>query len=247
MPANNKIYIYGRKPVEEILLNHPNEIDKIFLRSSLNLSSLPVIQELVEKNGIPVSKVPGQKIYTLVGRVNDQGIVAQKSEISYKNFNDWVQNVYLNENPAVLLLNGIEDPHNFGAILRSAAAAGISAVIVPMQNQAPVNAVVMKTSAGTAGRIPIIRVQDVNQGFKDLQNTGFKIVALDAKAEKTIWELNMEEPVAFLIGSEGSGIDNSILNKCNYIAKLPLANHVESLNASVMAGIICFEWKKRKG
>lgn len=246
MEKFNHLLIYGRKPVEEALLNEPQQIDKIFIKNSLKPSSYHVIHELAEKNGVPVSRVPEQKIFNLAGKVNTQGIVAQKSEIGYTSFYDWAQELYLSENPAVLLLQGIEDPHNFGAILRSAAAAGMGAVIVPSQNQAPVNATVVKTSAGTAGRIPIIRVQDLNQGMKDLKITGFSIIGLDGSAAKSIWEVEMDKPVAFLIGSEGAGIEPENLKRCDAIASLPLENRVESLNASVTAGVICYEWKRRK-
>lgn len=247
MANSDNFFIYGRKPVEEILKTNPDEVDKVYIRNSMTSKSFQEINVLAVNNGIPVSKVPGQKIYNLVGRVNDQGIVAQKSQIRYTNFYEWAQNLYLSENPAVLFLHGIEDPHNFGAILRSAAASGFSAVMVPSQNQAPVNAVVVKTSAGTAGRIPIIRIQDVNQGLKDLKVAGFTTVALDGTANKTIWEVEMDKPMAFLIGSEGEGISSASLKKCDDIAALPLENNVESLNASVTAGLVCYEWKRRKG
>ena len=246
MSKSENFFVYGRTTVEEILNNNPDEIDKIYIRNNLKASALHEINELAVNNGIPISKVPGQKIYNLVGRVNDQGIVAQKSAIRYTLFYEWAQNLDLRSNPAVLLLHGIEDPHNFGAILRSAAAAGFEAVIVPSQNQAPVNATVVKTSAGTAGRIPIIRVQDINQGIKDLKIAGFSIIGLDGSAKSNIWDTNMAKPVAFLLGSEGEGITPENLKKCDVLASLPLENNVESLNASVTAALVCYEWKRRK-
>lgn len=246
MSKTENFFIYGRNPVEEFLQTRPSEVDKIFIKNNLKLIAYHNINELALANDVPLVKVPGQKIYNLVGRVNDQGIVAQLSAAKYTNFFEWVQDLYIQENPAVILLQGIEDPHNFGAILRSAAAAGISAVIIPQQNQAPVNATVFKTSAGTAGRIPIIRVHDVNQGMKDLKAAGFSIIGLDGNAPEVFWEVDLLKPVAFLIGSEGEGISSDNLKKCDALTSLPMQNGVESLNASVTAALVSYEWQRRK-
>ncbi|MEX0719903.1 MAG: 23S rRNA (guanosine(2251)-2'-O)-methyltransferase RlmB [Balneolaceae bacterium] len=246
MSKTENFFIYGRNPVEEILKNRPAEVNKIFVKNNLKLSTYQKINELALENGVPLVKVPGQKIYNLVGRVNDQGFVAQLSAAKYTDFFDWVQDLYLSENPAVLLLQGIEDPHNFGAILRSAAAAGISAVIIPAQNQAPVNATVFKTSAGTAGRIPIIRVHDLNQGIKDLKAAGFSIIGLEGNAPESLWKVEMQKPIAFLIGNESEGISSDNLKKCDALASLPMQNNVESLNASVTAALVSYEWQRRK-
>jgi len=246
MSTNEDFYIYGRNPVIEALTNRPDEVEKVFIRNSLSLSSIENLQHLISENSISVSKVPQIKITKLVGRVNDQGIVAQLSQIKYTDYFDWVSSIELQSNPAVLLLDGIEDPHNFGAILRSAAAAGISSVIVPTQKQSPVNATVFKTSSGTAGRIPIIRVHDVNQGIKDLKLAGFEIVSLDGNASTSFWEAGFDNPVAFLIGNEGEGLDKKNLKKSSRVLKIPMENEVESLNASVTAAVVCYEWMRKK-
>ena len=246
MPKSENFFVYGRKPVEEALQNQPDEIDKIYVRNNLKPSSYQKINELSTSNGVPLVNVPGPKIYNLVGRVNDQGFVAQMSAVKYTDFFDWVETLILSDNPAVLLLQGIEDPHNFGAILRSAAGAGINAVIIPMQNQAPVNATVYKTSAGTAGRIPVIRVHDVNQGIKDLTATGFSIVGLDGNAKESLWEADLNRPIAFMIGAEGSGIHPENLKRCDQTIKIPMENAIESLNASVSAALVSYEWNRQK-
>lgn len=246
MPKSENFFIYGRNPVEEALQNRPNEVDKVFVKNNIKANTYQNINDLALENEVPLVKVPGAKIYNLVGKVNDQGFVAQLSAAKYTNFFDWVETLILSKNPAVLLLHGIEDPHNFGAILRSAAAAGIEAVIIPMQNQAPVNATVFKTSAGTAGRIPIIRVHNLNQGLKDLKATGFSIVGLDGNAPQTLWEADLDRPIAFLIGNEGEGIHPENLKRCDSLVKIPMENNVESLNASVSAALVCYEWVRRK-
>lgn len=246
MSKSDNFFIYGKNPVAEALQNRPDEIDKVFVKNSLKPASYQDIKDLAFGNEVSLVKVPGTKIYNLVGKVNDQGFVAQISAAKYTPFFDWVETLVPSKNPAVLLLHGIEDPHNFGAILRSAAAAGIEAVIIPMQNQAPVNATVFKTSAGTAGRIPIIRIHNLNQGIKDLKATGFSIVGLDGSAKQTIWESDLDKPIAFMIGSEGEGIHHSNLKRCDSLVNIPMEHKVESLNASVSAALVSYEWMRRK-
>lgn len=246
MSKTDNIYIYGRNPIIEALINRPSEVEKIFIKNSIQLNSIEGLSDLVSKNSIPLSKVPQIKIQNLVGRVNDQGIVALLSQISYTNFFDWVSELDLNTNPAVLFLNGIEDPYNFGAILRSAVASGVSAVIVPTQKQAPVNATVFKTSSGTAAKIPIIRVHDVNQGLKDLELAGFEVYALDGNSGDSCWDAEFDNPTAFLIGNEGEGLDKNIIKKASKTLRIPMENNVESLNASVSAALICYEWARKR-
>lgn len=246
MSNTDNFFIYGRNPVEEALKDRPHEVDKIFVKNNIKASTYQDIKELAYQNEVPLVKVPGAKIYGLVGKVNDQGFVAQISAAKYTGFYDWAETLILSQNPAVLLLHGIEDPHNFGAILRSAAAAGINAVIIPMQNQAPVNATVFKTSAGTAGRIPIIRVHNLNQGLKDLKATGFDIIGLDGSAKQELWEADLDRPIAFMIGNEGEGILPENLKRCDSLVKIPMENNVESLNASVSAALVSYEWKRRR-
>lgn len=246
MSKSENIYIYGRNPILEALMSRPNEIEKIFLKSSIQVNSIEGLSDLISKNSIPISKVPQIKIQNLVGRVNDQGIVALLSQITYSDYFEWVSELDLRDNPAVLFLDGIEDPHNFGAILRTAAASGISAVIVPTQKQSPVNATVFKTSAGTAGKIPIIRVHDVNQGIKDLELAGFEILALDGDSDNSFWDAKFENPTAFMIGNEGDGLNPKIIKKASKTLRIPMKNNVESLNASVSAALVCYEWARSR-
>ncbi len=245
MSKTENIYIYGRNPILEALIHRPDEIEKIFIKNSIQPASIQDIQQHISKNLIPVSRVPQAKLQNLVGRVNDQGIVALLSKIKYTDFFEWAQSLALDKHTSVLLLDGIEDPHNFGAIIRTATAAGISAVIVPTQKQSPVNATVFKTSAGTAGRIPIIRVHDTNQGLKDLQVAGFNVIAVDGNGKEGIWETDFDAPTAFLIGNEGAGIDKKLLKKCSSTVRIPMQNQVESLNASVSAALVCYEWARK--
>lgn len=245
MSDDTNIYIYGRNPIEEALKAEGDSIDKIFVRDSISDSQLSNIFDLASQHRIPISHVPGSKLYEMVGSVNDQGVVAIRSEVSYHDFGNWLDSIDTSTYPAVLLMDEIEDPGNLGAILRTAAAAGISAVLVPKHRQAPVNATVYKTSAGTAGRIPIVRVGNLNQAIMKLKDEGFWIGGLDMNGDQELWDLEVDRPLAFVIGNEGSGISQKTLEHCDYKIKIPMKNQVESLNASVSAGLICYEWRRK--
>jgi len=238
-------YIYGRNPVEEALKENPEQIEKIYLKKGVKKFALSEILNLASKNRIPVTDVPGSRLYELVGSVNDQGVVAAVSQAEYVDFDDWLEQIEPNPDTAVLLLDEIEDPHNFGAILRTAAAAGISAVIVPKHRQAPVNAAVFKTSAGTAGRIPIVRAVNLNQAILSLKENKFWIAGLDMEGE-TIWNHTFDVPMAFVIGNEGRGMRKKTGEHCDFLLSLPMFNNVESLNASVSAALVCYEWRRQK-
>jgi len=244
MPEENE-YIYGLKPVEEFMETRPDKIEKIFIRNNLQISKIQHIKNYAISNEVPIVRVPGKKLYDLVGRVNDQGIVAQISVTNYLQLIEWLQEQDIKNNLGVLVLDGIEDPHNTGAIIRAGAAAGIHAIVVPKHGQSPINATVHKTSAGTIHKVPIIRSHDTNQAIVDLKSAGFFIVGLSGEAQTSIWEIDYKRSVAFIIGNEGTGIQQSTRNKCDLLAYIPMENQVESLNASVSAALVSYEWKRK--
>lgn len=238
-------YIYGIKPVEEQLQSNPKNIDKIYVRKGMGGPNLSHIYRFASDNRIPVTEVPDSKLTDLVGKANTQGIVAGISEIPYVDFEEWLEEIQPDKNTAILLLDEIEDPHNFGAILRTAAAAGMAAVIVPKHRQAPVNATVYKTSAGTAGKIPIVRAVNLNQAILQLKDNSFWIAGLDQNSESTIWSQTYDVPMAFVIGNEGRGMRQKTGEHCDFLLSLPMSNDVESLNASVSAALVSYEWRRQ--
>jgi len=241
----NNDYIFGRNPVEEALKTNPKQIEKIYLRKGIRKLTISDILSYASDNRIPVADVPGSKLFEMVGRVNDQGVVAAVSHTEYIEFEDWLESVEPDADTAVLLLDEIEDPHNFGAILRTAAAAGITAVIVAKHRQAPVNATVFKTSAGTAGRIPIVRAVNLNQAILALKENRFWIAGLDMDGD-LIWNQTMDMPMAFVIGNEGRGLRKKTGEHCDFLLSIPMMNNVESLNASVSAALVCYEWRRQR-
>jgi 23S rRNA (guanosine2251-2'-O)-methyltransferase len=242
---SDDLLLFGRKPVEEALKNNPEKIDKVYIRDSAG-GGLHQIITLASDHRIPVQKVPGSKLNDLVGPVNDQGVVAQMSAITYVEFEEWIDSVNTSENPTILILDELEDVANFGAILRTAAASGMNAIIVPKHRQAPVNSIVYKTSAGTAGKVPIIRVVNINQTIAKLKDLGFWIAGLDQNAKTDLWKQDLIMPLGIIVGSEGKGIREKTLSHCDFTLKLPMSHNVESLNASVSAAIICYEVVRQK-
>ena len=238
-------YSYGVNPILELLEREPDTIEKLFIRDNLRSTASYNIVNAASNHRIPVAKVPESKLTDLVGDVNHQGIVAAISEIKYLEFEEWLSDFEPLPDTAILCLDEIEDPHNLGAILRTAAAAGISAVIVPKHRQAPVNATVLKTSAGTAGLIPIVRAVNLNQAILSLKENKFWIAGLDQTAESSIWDQTYDVPMAFVIGNEGRGMRKKTGEHCDFLLSMPMENGVESLNASVSAALICYEWKRQ--
>lgn len=244
---SNQLYIYGRHPVEEALERQPDFINKIYLAERSNNRSFQKIISLASQNHIPVQYVPGRKLLEMVGKVNDQGCVALMSEIRYEDLDHWLElHSERSDNPFLLILDEIEDPQNFGAILRTAAAAGSEGIIVSKHRQAPISPAVFKTSAGTAGRIPIIRVVNLNQTILRLKEEGFWILGLDQHAGTSLWEQDFSMPVAVVIGNEGKGIRKKTLEHCDFTVSIPMVNEVESLNASVSAALICYEILRKR-
>lgn len=244
---SDETLIYGKNPVIELLEQEPDRISKVFIRDTLKGNVKHTIVQLSRENNIPLSVVPGKKLYDMVGPVQDQGIVAECSAVTYHEYYEWLEETDLSTNPCVFVLDEIEDPHNFGAILRSAAAFNLAGVIIPKHKQAPVNPTVVKTSAGTAGRVPIIRVVNTNQTLEDLKEREFWIAGLDSNADKSIWEEDFNTPMAIVLGSEGKGLRSSTIKHCDYQLSIPMSDLAESLNVSVSAGIAGAAWYRARG
>lgn len=259
--------LFGRHPVLEKLEHAPREIEKIFLRTGLQGEVVLDIRRMAEEYRIPIQWVPEQRLWMLSGKGNHQGVVATINPFRYLDVEEWLawrekrlsalQDMGVGsssekpegtrlEHEAVLILDEIEDPHNFGAIIRSATAAGISGIFVGMHHQAPVSGAVVKASAGTAGMIPVVRGETAAEAAARLQELGFWIVGLDSKSPQTIWELEVgDHPVAFVVGNEGRGIRKKTGELCDFLVSIPMMKEVESLNASVSAALLCYEWKRQ--
>lgn len=245
MKKTSGMYIYGRKPIEEALLSDPKNVKMIYVRENIKEAELDELRKYLSKYKIPISKTTANKLEGFVGDVNDQGIVAELAEFKSVDIHDWLENLNKDENPLTFVLDELEDPHNVGAIIRTAAASGAVGVILSKHRQAPINATVFKTSAGAVLKMPIIVVSNTNDAINKLQKAGFWVAGLDSSAKKNIWDEKYDSPMAIVIGNEGKGIREKTQEACDYLLKIPMERNVESLNASVSAAVVAYEWKRK--
>lgn len=236
--------LLGRNPVREALERDPQRIEKVMLQKGG--ADLAEIGRLARDAGIQVQYVPAGRLNQLARGLNHQGVAAFASPVAYLELNDMLEAIaptrdaVRERKPRLLVLDEIQDPFNFGGILRSAVASGAAGVIVPRTNMAPLNAAAMKASAGTAGRIPIARVGNVADTLYQLKERGYWIAGAAPTGDVTVWGMDWNRPVAIVIGSEGEGIRPRVLTQCDYRVRIPMAREAESLNASVAAGIMLF-------
>jgi 23S rRNA (guanosine2251-2'-O)-methyltransferase len=238
--------IFGRNPVRETLERDASRIEKVILQKGAEGRDVAEIRRLASQAGVQVQYVPAVRLTHLTGGGNHQGVAAVSAPLPYADLNEMLGEIAATRDevvatrPRILILDGIQDPYNFGAILRSAVASGTRGVIVPERNMAPLNAAALKASAGTAGRIPIARVTNVADTIYELKERGYWIAGADSDGDTSVWEMDWDRPLVLVVGSEGEGIRRRVLEACDYRLRIPMKGPAESLNASVAAGIILF-------
>jgi 23S rRNA (guanosine2251-2'-O)-methyltransferase len=233
--------IFGIRTVIEAIQSEKN-IDKIYIQKGL---SNPLFQELLtllNKKGYNISYVPVEKLQKLT-QGNHQGVVAKISPIEFPEMEEVVEKILEEPNttPLFLLLDQITDARNFGAIIRTAECCGVHAIIVQNKGGAPVNADTVKTSAGAVFNIPICKVNHIKDAIYYLQGSGVNVVAATEKSDTDLYETNLNQPTGLVMGSEGRGINPSVLKIVNDKAKLPMFGTIGSLNVSVACGAFLYE------
>lgn len=241
----NKTFIYGKHPVKEAFEANPDVIKVIYFERGEKDTEL---KSLADKHSLVQEEFNGQTIPREIPKdAVHQGVLAEidptKLIIEYEEF---MSTLEISNDSAFVILGEVNDPQNVGAIIRSAAAFGISAVLIPEHRQVQVNGTVIKASAGMAFKIPLISIGNVNQAIKDLKDKGCWVYGLDGEAETKISEEGFEKPSVFILGNEGKGIREKTLDHCDILLKIPIRKDVESLNASVAAGVTFYAWKNRK-
>ncbi|MCR4333731.1 MAG: 23S rRNA (guanosine(2251)-2'-O)-methyltransferase RlmB [Patescibacteria group bacterium] len=239
-----KIYLYGKHALMEALQNAPRVIRKVFLAAELRDTEL---RALLEKHQIPTASLSPGKGKDLVGRdTAHQGVIfTMDPSTLLVSFHDFLQTLDMKKNPAVAILGEVQDPHNVGAIIRSAAAFGLDAVLIPQHNQAPLTGTVVKTSAGMAFRIPLVTIGNVNNTLKVLKEKGFWIYGLAMDGTTTLGAEAFDAPAAFVIGNEGAGIREKTIQSCDVTLSIPMHSRTESLNAAVSAAVVFYEWSRK--
>jgi len=236
-----ELKIFGLRPViEAIESNRP--IDKVWIAKSSNSKLHGDLTSKLRKNNIPFNLVPKQALERKLRGKNHQGVLARISPIEIIPIDKMIQNELKKEvDPIYLLLDGVTDPRNFGAILRSANATSVNGVIICSSSSAPINEDVLKASSGAIFNVPISKVNNLKDAIYLLKENNIEIMGLEQKAKKLIYDINLKKPLALLIGSEEKGISKGILKMVDQKTKIPMTGTVESLNVSVAVSIALFE------
>lgn len=233
MKNENACIIFGRNPVKEALLS--DRVKKVYITNSFYDK---FINPLLKEKQPFIRVVNNGDLNTLSHGGVHQGIVAEIKPYEYLDLNEVINRSKKVKIPVIVILDGIEDTHNLGAILRSCDVFGVSGVIVPKHNQVPLNATVAKSSAGAINFVPVCQVGSMQQAIQKLKDNGFWIVSTDGSASISYLDLKYDFPIALVIGSEGKGVSQLVLKNSDYVVKIPQYGHVNSLNASVATGVI---------
>lgn len=232
--------IFGIRAILEAL-NSEKPIDKVWLLKGTQSKLFEQLLYKLRENNIAFSFVPVERL-SRFSEKNHQGAVARIGAIKTVEMEPLIEGIMqTNKNPLFLLLDGITDVRNFGAILRSAAASGIDAVFIPSSGSAPLNGDTIKTSAGGAFKVPISKVNHLKDVLFYLKAQEVSILALTEKASQTIYQQDLKGPTALIFGSEDIGISSGVLKLADVKAKLPIENEIDSLNVSVACGIVFYE------
>ncbi|KUO49920.1 MAG: RNA methyltransferase [Desulfitibacter sp. BRH_c19] len=238
--------IEGKNSVLEAL-KAGREVNKIFIGENLTKDRvLSTIISIAKKNKIPVQNVGKTKINDLAETNNHQGIIAMVAAKEYASLEEIIQKKPLSESPIILMVDGIEDPHNLGAIIRTCDAVGVAGVVIPNRRNVGLTGIVSKASAGAVEYVSVARVTNLSQTIDALKEAGFWVVGCEASGEKTIYEVDLKMPLVLVVGGEGKGISRLVQEKCDFLTKLPMVGNISSLNASVAASVCLYEALKQR-
>lgn len=244
MKSNETTYIYGTNVVMEAFKHSGQHVTNLWLDPKVQN---PELIRLARSNNTQIHTLDEKKMRKHVNpELNHQGVIASISTKSLiMSYGEFVEKVKINENTAIMILGEIQDPQNVGAIIRSAAAFGISAVLIPQHNQSPVTGTVIKVSSGTAFTLPLVSIGNVNTVVEDLKKRGFWIYGLSGKGSHSIAHEGFEKPSAFIIGNEGEGLRTKTSEHCDILLTIPMKKKVESLNAATAAGVVGYAWSSK--
>ena len=238
-----KIYddiIEGRNPVLE-LLESGKDINKIFIQSGEKNGSINKIIAKAKEKRIVMVEVQKSKLDEISETKNHQGVIAIVPPFEYCDVYDILEYAKeKEEKPFILILDGIEDPHNMGSIIRTAETAGVHGIIIPKNRAAGLTATVARTSAGALNYTPVAKVTNLGKTIEELKKEGLWFVCADMDGT-TMYQLDLKGPIGLVIGSEGEGVGRLVREKCDFIASIPMKGEIDSLNASVAAGVLAYE------
>lgn len=239
--------VFGRNSVIE-LLNSDRTINKLFIQKGENYGSIRKVIDLARQKKIVISEVHKSKLDEMTGNQNHQGVVAQTSPYEYCEIDDILSVANKrSEQPFIIILDGIEDPHNLGAIIRTAECMGVHGIIIPKRRAVAVTDTVAKVAAGALEYMKIARVNNINDTIEELKEKGVWIVGTDAAGNDNLDGIDMKGSIAVVIGSEGEGMANLTRKRCDFLAKIPMKGKITSLNASVTCGMVIYEVARQRG
>ncbi len=237
----DKGQVEGRNAVLE-LLESGKDINKIFVQAGEKHGSITKVLAKAKESRIVIVEMQKRKMDEMSETHNHQGVIAIVPPFEYAEVEDILGEAKTKgEAPFILILDGIEDVHNLGSIIRTAETAGVHGIIIPKRRAAAVNATAYKTSAGAVEHVKIARVNNINETIKNLKDEGLWICGTDMETDTLYYEQDYTMPIAIVIGSEGSGMSRLTRENCDFIVKIPMQGKINSLNASVSAGIVIYE------
>ena len=238
--------VEGRNSVLE-LLESGKDINKIFITRGEKHGSINKIIAIAKEKKVIIVEKDKRQMDEMAQNQNYQGVIAIVPPFEYCEIEDILEEAKSkNEEPFVLILDGIEDPHNLGSIIRTAETAGVHGIIIPKRRAAGVNSTVNKVSAGAVEHMKIARVTNISDAIKKLKNAGLWICGTDINTDKYYYDQDLKGALGIVIGNEGSGISSKVKNNCDFLVKIPMKGKVTSLNASVSTGIIIYEALKQR-
>jgi 23S rRNA (guanosine2251-2'-O)-methyltransferase len=241
----NKRVLAGFHAVGARLRHAPASIETIYVDERRRDGRMVDLQQRAKSLGVRVALIDAARLRGLAGEAPHQGVVALAAELEQAISLDDVLN-RIDANTLLLLLDGVTDPRNLGACLRVADAAGVSAVIVPRDRSAGLTPSALKAAAGAAETVPLIAVTNLARAMDDLRDADVRMVGAAGEARQSLYELDLTGPLAWALGAEDSGLRRLTRERCDVLAHIPLAGHVESLNVSVATGICLFESKRQR-
>jgi 23S rRNA (guanosine2251-2'-O)-methyltransferase len=243
--VSSEQFVYGIHPVNEAL-DHPERVEKVYVKEGFSGQPMKDLIKKSRKLKIPCFIVPTRKLDQLTGTKNHQGCVAALSAIGYADLEAVLTDLFdRGILPRIMVLDGVTDVRNFGAIARTAECMGFHALVVPARGSARLNDDAVKSSAGALLKIPVCRTHVMKQAAFYLKHSGLRLVAATEKAQAMPWECDMSDPIAIVVGSEETGISNAVFKLCDQSTRIPLMGSIQSLNVSVAAGIMAYEAVKQ--
>ncbi|MDQ6678093.1 MAG: 23S rRNA (guanosine(2251)-2'-O)-methyltransferase RlmB [Acidobacteriota bacterium] len=231
--------LMGFHPVAEAL-RAQRPLDRILIARGAGGARIQELIDLARDAGTPVRFEDRSALQRLAGSSAHQGVVALGAEFRYGEYGKVAETAEL-----VVVLDGVEDPHNLGAIVRTAHAAGASAIIIPERRAAGLTETVAKAAAGALEHLPVARVTNINRTLENLKERGFWIYGIDERGTEDFHEVSWNAPAAIVLGAEGKGLHQQVREHCDVLIKIPMSGKISSLNVSVAAGIVLFAWKTR--